>query len=101
MLKKDSKNSNIELTSEAKERTSKLQTIIDSFEDVSLKYGPASAEELKDRINKIIRNFDNEFKKILETKFELFWNNQSLGYKSSDSKVTNTDIPKFLKNYKK
>ena len=55
MLKKDNKNSNIELTSEAKERIAKLQIIIDSFEDITLKYGPASAEELKDRINKIIR----------------------------------------------
>jgi len=98
MLKKD--NNNEELSSEAKERVIKLQRIIDNFEDVSLKFGPASAEELKDRINKIVRNFDREFKKILDTKFELFWENQNSNH-SSNSKMLNTDIPKFLKNYKK
>ena len=55
----NNKNINLELTSEAKERISKLQIAIDSFEDIALKYGPASAEELKNRINKIIRNIIN------------------------------------------
>ena len=104
MLRKNNKNRNLELTSEAKERISKLQIAIDNFEDIALKYGPASAEELKNRINKIIRNFDNEFNKILETKFELFWKNQNLDNKSlnsDDRKISYADIPKFLRNYKK
>ena len=103
MLSKNNKESELELTSEAKERVNKLQAIIDSFEEVSLKYGPASSEELKTRINKIIRNFDSELKKILELKFEVFWNSRESDVLSSSNNGTtsNSDIPRFLKNYKK
>ena len=103
MLNKNNNNNGLELTSEAKERTAKLQVVIDHFEEIALKYGPVSSEELKIRINKIIRNFDSELKKILELKFEIFWNSQEATTFSLDSKneVLNSDIPKFLKNYKK
>ena len=104
MLNRNNRSSDIELTSEAKERINKLQTVINTFEDIALKYGPASSEELKNRINKIIRNFDSEFKKILEVKFEIFWSNQKLDNSSlnnENKKISNTDIPKFLRNYKK
>ena len=102
MLNKNNKD-DLELSNEAKERLSKLQTIIDSFEEVSLKYGPASSEELKHRINKIIRDFDKEFKKILELKFEAFWNRQNSDIISSinHDKTSDSVIPRFLKNYKK
>ena len=57
MLNKNNKNQKLELTAEAKDRKNRLQAVIDHFEEVSLKYGPISSEELKNRINKIIRNF--------------------------------------------
>ena len=97
------KNNNLELTSEAKERIAKLQVVIDHFEEIALKYGPVSSEELKIRINKIIRNFDSELKKILGLKFEMFWNSQKSENSSSanDYETSNSDIPRFLKNYKK
>ena len=100
---KNNKKNNLELTAEAKQRIINLQVIINNFEEVALKYGPASSDELKNRINKIIRNFDSELKKILELKFEIFWNSQEVTTFSLDSKneVSNSDIPKFLKNYKK
>ena len=93
---------NLELTAEAKERTNKLQVVIDNFEEVSLKYGPVSSDELKTRINKIIKNFDSELKKILELKFETFWNSQKIDtLLESKDEVSDSNIPKFLKNYKK
>ena len=93
---------NLELTAEAKERTNKLQVVIDNFEEVSLKYGPVSSDELKTRINKIIKNFDSELKKILELKFETFWNSQKIDtLLESKDEISDSDIPKFLKNYKK
>ena len=93
---------NLELTAEAKERTNKLQVVIDNFEEVALKYGPVSSDELKTRINKIIRNFDSEFKKILELKFEIFWNSQKIDtLLESKDEISDSNIPKFLKNYKK
>ena len=97
------KNNDLELTSEAKERMAKLQVIIDHFEEIALKYGPVSSEELKIRINKIIRNFDSELKKVLELKFEMFWNSQKSenSYSANDYEISNSDIPRFLKNYKK
>ena len=103
MLNKNNKNNDLELTNEAKERITKLQVVIDCFEEVALKYGPASSEELKTRINKIIRNFDTEFKKILELKFEIFWNSQKSDNPSlnSNDEISNSDVPRFLKNYKK
>ena len=101
MLNRDNKNQNLELTAEAKDRKNRLQTVIDHFEEVALKYGPISSEELKNRINKIIRNFDGEFKKILEIKFEEFWNTNSSKTLSLNKDDSNSKIPKFLKNYKK
>jgi len=93
---------NLELTAEAKERTNKLQVVIDNFEEVSLKYGPVSSDELKTRINKIIKNFDSELKKILELKFETFWNSQKIDtLLESKDEISDSSIPKFLKNYKK
>ena len=101
MLNKNNKNQNLELSAEAKDRKNKLQAVIDHFEEVALKYGPVSSEELKNRINKIIRNFDGEFKKILEIKFEKFWNAKSSSTLSLNDDNSNSKIPKFLKNYKK
>ena len=93
---------NLELTAEAKERTNKLQVVIDNFEEVSLKYEPVSYDELKTRINKIIKNFDSELKKILELKFETFWNSQKIDtLLESNDEISDSSIPKFLKNYKK
>ena len=88
----------------AEERLKKLQVIIESFEDTSLKYGPISSEELKNRINKVIRDFDKELTKKLEIRFEMFWNNNADTNRisfSKEEKKSNTDIPRFLKNYKK
>ena len=101
MLNKNNKNQKLELTAEAKDRKNRLQAVIDHFEEVSLKYGPISSEELKNRINKIIRNFDGEFKKILEIKFEEFWDTNSSKTLSLNNDNSNSKIPKFLKNYKK
>ena len=53
-----------EISPEQKDRMNKLKLLIDKFEETSLIYGPASAEELKNRINKIIRSFDDEFKSL-------------------------------------
>ena len=93
---------NLELTAETKERTNKLQVVIDNFEEVALKYGPVSSDELKTRINKIIKNFDSELKKILELKFETFWNSQKIDtLLESKDEISDSNIPKFLKNYKK
>jgi hypothetical protein len=76
--------------------------VIDNFEEVSLKYGPVSSDELKTRINKIIKNFDSELKKILELKFETFWNSQKIDtLLESKDEISDSNIPKFLKNYKK
>ena len=47
MLNKNNKNNDLELTNEAKERIAKLQVVIDHFEEIALKYGPVSSEELK------------------------------------------------------
>ena len=97
------KNTNIELSAEQRARLDKLKVIIDKFEETSLIYGPASAEELRTRINKIVRNFDNEFKSLLDSKFDLFWDTNKTTIKSNkkDNIISDLDIPKFLRNYKK
>ena len=100
MIKQDK---DIELSPEQKDRVNKLKFILDKFEETSLTYGPASAEELKNRINKNIRSFDDEFKGLLSQKFDSFWNNIKFGT-NSDKRVniiSDLDIPKFLRNYKK
>ena len=63
-------------------------------------YGPASSNELKNRINKVIRSFDGEFKSILNHKFESFWNESKKSAKKDDI-ISEVDIPKFLRNYKR
>ena len=97
------KNTDIELSPEQRDRLNKLKVIIDKFEETSLIYGPASAEELKNRINKIVRNFDNEFKSLLDAKFDLFWDTNKATTKvdNKDNIISDLDIPKFLRNYKK
>jgi len=95
------KNINEDLTPEQKERIQKLKVIIDKFENIALNYGPTSADELKNRINKVVRSFDNEFKLILEKKFDLFWNSKKRGEKKSENDFSGMDVPKFLRNYKK
>ena len=98
----DKKNIKDELTPEQQDRIKKLKIIIDKFEDIALNYGPTSVDELKNRINKIVRNFDNEFKLILEKRFDLFWNkNKEKQEKSSKTDFSGVDVPKFLRNYKK
>ena len=93
----------IELSSEQKDRLNKLKVIIDKFEETSLIYGPASSEELKNRINKIVRNFDDEFKLFLSAKFDLFWAENKTENKAdkNNNTISDLDIPKFLKNYRK
>ena len=92
-----------ELSVEQKDRFSKLTTLIDKFEETSLTYGPASSNELKNRINKVIRTFDDEFKSILNHKFESFWNESKKSVKKdkNDNIISEVDIPKFLRNYKR
>ena len=65
-------NKNDELTLEMSERIKKLQVIINSFEDMAIEYGPASSEELKNRINKVIRNFENYNVEILGFRESIF-----------------------------
>ena len=92
-----------ELTVEQKDRLSKLKNLTDKFEETSLTYGPASSNELKNRINKVIRSFDDEFKSILNQKFESFWNESRHSVKKDekDNILSEVDIPKFLRNYKR
>ena len=92
-----------ELTVEQKDRLSKLENLADKFEETSLTYGPASSNELKNRINKVIRSFDDEFKSILNHKFESFWNESKNLVKKNkkDNIISEVDIPKFLRNYKR
>ena len=97
------KSNDKELSVEQKDRFSKLTTLIDQFEETSLTYGPASSNELKNRINKVIRIFDDEFKSILNQKFESFWNESRNSVKKDekDNIISEVDIPKFLRNYKR
>ena len=99
----DKKNTNMELSAEQSARLDKLKVIIDKFEETSLIYGTASAEELKSRINKIVRYFDNELKSLLDVKFNLFWDTNKTTSKENkkDNIIPDLDIPKFLRNYKK
>ena len=92
-----------ELSVEQKDRLSKLKTLTDKFEETSLTYGPASSNELKNRINKVIRSFDDEFKSILNQKFESFWNESrtSANKDEKDNILSEVDIPRFLRNYKR
>ena len=92
-----------ELSVEQKDRLAKLKTLVDKFEETSLIYGPASSNELKNRINKVIRSFDDEFKSILNHKFESFWNESKNLVKKDkkDNIISEVDIPKFLRNYKR
>ncbi len=97
------KNTDKELSVEQKDRLSKLKTLADKFEETSTTYGPVSTNELKNRINKVIRNFDEEFKSILNQKFESFWEESrtSANKDEKDNILSEVDIPKFLRNYKR
>ena len=95
------KEENLNISESYNDRLKKLQSIIDKFEDVSLNYGPVSSEELKARIDKIIKGFDKEIKLILEKKFEQFWSKNASSRTSKLGSLKETEIPKFLKNYKK
>ena len=96
------KNKIEELSSEQKNRLSKLKLLLDKFEETSLVYGPASAEELKNRINKIIKSFNDEFEMLLNQKFESFWNVRKVtASKDKNNNISDLDIPRFLRNYKK
>ena len=95
------KEENLNISESYNDRLKKLQSIIDKFEDVSLNYGPVSSEELKARIDKIIKGFDKEIKLILEKKFEQFWSKNASTRTSELGSLKETEIPKFLKNYKK
>ena len=98
----DKKNIVNELTPEQQGRIKKLELIINKFEDTTLKYGPASADELKNRINKIVRNFDSELKLLLEKRFDFFWNeNKTKEQINPETIWSDADVPKFLRNYKK
>ena len=98
----NNKNESTILSPEQRERTQKLQVIIDKFEGMAQEYGPVSSVELKNRINKVIRNFDKEFTMLIENSFSEFWNSKSSQLlpdeKNSDIE---TEIPKFLRNFKK
>ena len=96
-------NKDIELSPEQKDRLNKLKVIIDKFEETTLIYGPASSEEMKNRINKIVKTFDDEFKLLLNSKFDLFWSQNKTPNKANkkDNIISDLDIPKFLKNYRK
>ena len=101
MIKKDKIE---ELSPEQRDRLSKLKLVLDQFEETSLVYGPASAEELKNRINKNIRSFDDEFKSLLNQEFELFWSASKKAADKNDKNnniISDWDIPRFLRNYKK
>ena len=95
------KEENSNISESYNDRLKKLQLITDKFEDVALNYGPVSSEELKARIDKIIKGFDKEMKLILEKKFEQFWSKHASSSISELDSLKETEIPKFLKNYKK
>ena len=101
IIRNKAKQENLDVSESYTERLKKLQLITDKFEDISLKYGPASSEELKARIDKVIRTFDREFKRILDKKFEQFWSYDSSMKESDLGNLKDTEVPKFLRNYKK
>ena len=102
---KNQKQESINISTSYDERANKLQILIDVFEEVALNNGPVSANELKTRIDKIIKDFDKELNALLDKKIEEFWNNNKMNNHSSldddKSKISNKEIPKFLRNYKK
>ena len=95
------KEENLNISESYSDRLKKLQLIIDKFEDVASSYGPVSSEELKSRIDKIIKGFDKEIKLILEKKFEQFWSKDASSSTIGLNSLSESEIPKFLKNYKK
>tara|TARA_B100000131_G_scaffold277866_1_gene281989 strand:- start:302 stop:610 length:309 start_codon:yes stop_codon:yes gene_type:complete len=101
IIKNKSKIDSSNVSESYDERVKKLQLIIDQFEDVALRYGPESSKELKNRIDKIIKRFDREFRAILDNRSEQFWNNKASNKKSDLGELKDAKVPKFLKNYKK
>ena len=85
---------------EEKERRQKLQAVVDKFEEVSKEFGPVAAEELKDRINKLIVSLDQDFKILSENSFSEFWSNKKK-FSKKNKDIPRNDIPRFLKNYNK
>ena len=72
----DTKEKTENMSAEEKERRKKLQVIIDKFEEVTSEYGPIAADELKNRVNKLIVSLDQDFKKLSEISFTEFWSNK-------------------------
>ena len=93
---KDNSNSNPEVEIRLKQ----LKVLIDLFEETHANYGPVSIEELSARINKVIRDFNRELKKNLESKFENYWVNNKKSILKDQGGIKE-NIPRFLKNYKK
>ena len=85
---------------EEKERRQKLQAVVDKFEEVSMEFGPVAAEELKDRIYKLIVSLDQDFKILSENSFSEFWSNKKK-FSKKNKDIPRNDIPRFLKNYNK
>ena len=79
----DKKNTDIELSPEQTDRLNKLKVIIDEYEETSLTYGPASAEELKNRIPiyLALKNNSPAFRFILDRIHSI------IGYISSKEKA--------------
>ena len=88
------------MSAESKERRQKLQVIVDKFEEVSTVYGPVAAEELKNRINKLIASLDQDFKTPSEISFSEFWSSKKK-FSKKNKDIPRKDIPTFLKNYNK
>ena len=101
IIRNKTKTDDSKISDSYQERLKSLELIIDQFEEVALKYGPASSEELKTRIDKITRRFDREFKAILDKKFDQFWTRDASLKKSDLADLKDAEVPKFLRNYKK
>ena len=101
IIRNKTKTDDSKISDSYQERLKSLELIIDQFEEVALKYGPASSEELKTRIDKIMRRFDREFKGILDKKFDQFWTRDASLKKSDLGDLKDAEVPKFLRNYKK
>ena len=101
IIRNKTKKEDLNISESYNERLKKLQLVVDKFEDIALRYGPISSEELKTRIDKIIRGFDKEFRSILGKKFKEFWSENASAKTSELGSLKDSEIPKFLRNYKK
>ena len=48
-----------------------------------------------------IIGFDDEFKSLLNKTFELFWSDRKKAADKNNNIISDLDIPRFLRNYKK